>query len=167
MSERVGFHLRQMSADDRDEVSRLIFHSTNRYYVSIGREPIFKGDELSPSDILDVYQRIDPGEGIVAVDAQSRQIIGSCFVHPRETHVSLGIIKLILITLGVEWHERFSRRSSIALEQPTSLSAWYQVASIWTRIRSTLGPGSFRSRRFRTCSLKFRKAGCFTDRRTT
>ena len=94
MSEGGGFHLRGMSPDDRDEVSRLIFHSTNRYYVSIGREPIFKGDELSPADIFDVYEQIDPGEGIVAVDEKSRQIIGSCFVHPRETHVSLGIMNV-------------------------------------------------------------------------
>ncbi|MDP6722833.1 MAG: GNAT family N-acetyltransferase, partial [Pirellulaceae bacterium] len=67
-------------------------HSTNRYYVSIGREPIFKGDDLAAADIFDVYERIDPGEGIVAVDDQSRKIIGSCFVHPRETHISLGIM---------------------------------------------------------------------------
>lgn len=87
-----GFCLRPISQDDRDEVSRLIFHSTNRYYRSIGRQPIFKGDELSPSDIFDVYERIDPGEGIAAVDDESRKIIGSCFVHPRETHVSLGIM---------------------------------------------------------------------------
>lgn len=92
MSEHVGFHLRQMSSDDRDEVSRLVFHSTNRYYASIGREPIFKGDDLAAVDIFDVYERIDPGEGLVAVDDQSQQIIGSCFVHPRETHVSLGIM---------------------------------------------------------------------------
>ena len=92
MSESDCFHLRQMSPDDRDEVSRLIFHSTNQYYVSIGRKPIFKGDELSPSDIFDVYEQIDPREGIVAVDDRSRKIIGSCFVHPRETHVSLGIM---------------------------------------------------------------------------
>ena len=94
MTDSGGFHLRRMSADDRDEVSRLIFHSTNRYYLSIGREPLFKGDELSASDIFDVYERIDSGEGIVAVGDQSRQIIGSCFVHPRETHVSLGIMNV-------------------------------------------------------------------------
>lgn len=88
----MGYYLRQMSSDDREEVSRLIFHSTNRYYVSIGREPIFKGDDLAAADIFDVYERIDPGEGIVAVDDQSRKIIGSCFVHPRETHISLGIM---------------------------------------------------------------------------
>ncbi len=94
MSERQDIHLRRMSPDDRDEVSRLIFHSTNRYYASIGREPIFKGDELSPSDIFDVYERLDAGEGIVAVDDKSQQIVGSCFVHPRETHVSLGIMNV-------------------------------------------------------------------------
>jgi len=92
MSEKPGFQLRIISLDDRDEVTRLIFHSTNQYYLSIGREPIFKGDESAPSDIFDVYQRIDPDEGIVAVDDQSNQIIGSCFVHPRETHFSLGIM---------------------------------------------------------------------------
>ena len=92
MSEKAGFQLRTMSADDRDEVTRLVFHSTNQYYLSIGRQPIFKGAESAPSDIFDVYQRIDPGEGIVAVDDQSSQVIGSCFVHPRETHFSLGIM---------------------------------------------------------------------------
>ena len=87
-----GFHLRHMTPDDRDEVSRLIYHSTNQYYVSIGRGPIFQGDELSPGIMFDVYERIDPGQGLVAVDDQTGQIIGSCFVHPRETHVSLGIM---------------------------------------------------------------------------
>ena len=42
------------------EVTRLVFHSTNQYYESIGRAPIFQGDELSPADIFDVYQRIRP-----------------------------------------------------------------------------------------------------------
>jgi GNAT superfamily N-acetyltransferase len=81
-----------MSRDDREEVSRLIFHSTNQYYKSIGRQPVFQGDELTPVDMFDVYQRIDPDEGLVAVDDTSGQIIGSCFVHPRETHFSLGIM---------------------------------------------------------------------------
>lgn len=87
-----GFHLRNMSIGDRDEVSRLIFHSTNDYYESIGRQKIFQSDELLPADMFDVYEQLDPGEGLVAVDDQSNEIIGSCFVHPRETHVSLGIM---------------------------------------------------------------------------
>lgn len=88
------FHLRNMDAGDREDVSRLIYHSTNRYYVSIGREPIFQGDDMSASAIFDVYQRIDPGRGLVAIDDSTGAIIGSCFVHPRETHVSLGIMNV-------------------------------------------------------------------------
>lgn len=91
-STKHGFHLRNMMCDDRDEVSRLIFHSTNDYYESIGRQKIFQGDELLPADMFDVYAQIDPGQGLVAVDDHSDEIIGSCFVHPRETHVSLGIM---------------------------------------------------------------------------
>ena len=87
-----GFQLRNMIGDDRDEVARLIFHGTNQYYLSIGREPIFRDDELAPGVMFDVYEQIDPGEGIVAIDDANGRIIGSCFVHPRETHVSLGIM---------------------------------------------------------------------------
>ncbi|MBM84033.1 MAG: GNAT family N-acetyltransferase [Planctomycetaceae bacterium] len=86
------FHLRNMTPNDREEVSRLIFHSTNDYYVSIGRDKIFQGDELAPSEMFDVYEKIDSGEGLVAIDDDTGEIIGSCFVHPRETHVSLGIM---------------------------------------------------------------------------
>lgn len=88
----MGFHLRQMLAEDRATVARLIFHSTNRYYQSIGREPIFTGDELSTSIIIDVYDSLDPGQAIVAVDDANDQVVGSCFIHPRETHLSLGIM---------------------------------------------------------------------------
>ena len=93
--------LRNMVPGDRDEIARLIYHSTNQYCVSIGRPPLFSGDELSTSIFFDVYQRIDPGRGLVAVDRATGQIIGSCFVHPRETHVSLGIMNV--------HHEHFRR----------------------------------------------------------
>jgi ribosomal protein S18 acetylase RimI-like enzyme len=89
---RMSVHLRQMLPEDREAVAGLIFHSTNQYYRSIGRDPIFTGDELSTSIIIDVYNQLDPGQAIVAVDDASDQIIGSCFVHPRETHISLGIM---------------------------------------------------------------------------
>ncbi|MDP6442300.1 MAG: GNAT family N-acetyltransferase [Pirellulaceae bacterium] len=102
-----GFQIRNMTPDDRDDVARLIFHGTNQYYVSIGRQPIFSGDELSPAVMFDVYEQIDPGRGIVAVDDASGQIIGSCFVHPRETHFSLGIMN--------SHHEHFGRGVARAL----------------------------------------------------
>ncbi len=86
------FHLRGMQPKDRDSVARLVFHSTNRYYESIGRDPIFQGDELSPVEMFDVYQKLDSGQGIVAIDDATSEMIGLCFVHPRETHYSLGIM---------------------------------------------------------------------------
>ncbi len=89
-----SYHLRDMCLEDREAVSRLIFHSTNRYYQSIGRDPIFQGDELSPSQMFDVYQQLDANQGIVAIDDQSQEMIGLCFVHPRETHFSLGIMNV-------------------------------------------------------------------------
>ena len=86
------FHLRPMTPTDREAIARIIFHGTNQYYESIGKGPIFQGDELSPAVMFDVYERLDPAKGWVAVDDETETIIGSCFVHPRETHVSLGIM---------------------------------------------------------------------------
>ena len=88
----MGVYLRQMLPHDREAVASLIFHSTNQYYQSIGRDPIFTGDQLSTSIIIDVYDQLDPGQAIVAIDDASEQVIGSCFIHPRETHISLGIM---------------------------------------------------------------------------
>jgi hypothetical protein len=54
-----------------------------------------------------------------------------------------------------------------AATRANNLSGWYRVASTWARSHSTREPGSFRSKRFRIRTLKFRQAGCLTDRRMT
>src|SRR6185436_11230122 len=38
------------------------------------------------------YRRISPGHCVVAADPASGSLLGACFYHPRETHVSLGIM---------------------------------------------------------------------------
>ena len=86
-------HIRNIELGDREEVSRLIFESLNQYYTSIGRGPLMSGDPVEAASIFfDVYEDLDPGLGWVAVDAGS--ILGVCFAHPRETHVSLGIMSV-------------------------------------------------------------------------
>ncbi len=95
-------HIRIMRPEDRAEIARLIFHSLNAYYDSIGRGELLKGDPLTAAVFFDVYQKLDPDEGIVAVDDDSGRIIGSCFVHPRETHISLGIMNV--------HHDHFGRK---------------------------------------------------------
>ncbi len=39
-----------------------------------------------------MYEDLDPGCCVVAEDSDSGTLLGSCFYHPRETHVSLGIM---------------------------------------------------------------------------
>jgi GNAT superfamily N-acetyltransferase len=86
--------LRAMTDVDQDAVAALIFSSTNAWYEANGRPPIFSG---APSDVLlfcHVYEDLDPGCCILAVDDDSGRIAGSCFYHPRLTHVSLGIMNV-------------------------------------------------------------------------
>ncbi|MEM8954408.1 MAG: GNAT family N-acetyltransferase [Verrucomicrobiota bacterium] len=87
-----GYAIRRMEPGDRDAIAAVIYHSLNAYYVSIGRGEVMTGGEETAAIFFDVYEKIDPGEGIIAVDDESGAIIGSCFVHPRETHFSLGIM---------------------------------------------------------------------------
>lgn len=81
-----------MRPDEALPVATLIFESTNHWYESKGFGKIFQGE---PEDCLvfpEVYEDLDPGCCLVAVDRESERIIGSCFYHPRESHVSLGIM---------------------------------------------------------------------------
>ena len=83
-----------METDEWNEVAKLIHESTNSWYVANGKNPIFNGP---PSDALlfcEVYEALDPGCCILAVCRESGKIAGSCFYHPRTTHVSLGIMNV-------------------------------------------------------------------------
>ena len=83
-----------METDEWNEVAELIHESTNSWYVANGKNPIFNGP---PSDALlfcEVYEALDPGCCILAVCRESGKIAGSCFYHPRTTHVSLGIMNV-------------------------------------------------------------------------
>jgi hypothetical protein len=42
----------------------------------------------------EVYEALDPGCCVVAEDAGTGRLVGSCFYHPRQTHVSLGIMNV-------------------------------------------------------------------------
>lgn len=85
--------IRQMTADDRIEVADLICVSTNVWYQIRGAGPIFPGPEVT--DVYyQVYEAMDPGHGIVAMDETTGRLMGSCFIHPRTTHISLGIMNV-------------------------------------------------------------------------
>jgi GNAT superfamily N-acetyltransferase len=88
------FALRPMTVDDRSELADLICVSTNYWYRVHRGFDVFSGGPAATEVFVDVYQTLDPDFGIVAVHQQTGRLMGSCFVHPRETHVSLGIMNV-------------------------------------------------------------------------
>ncbi|RCS54132.1 GNAT family N-acetyltransferase [Bremerella cremea] len=89
-----SYLLRAMRSDDWDEVAALIFHSTNAWYQANGKPPIFQGETSAARLFCEVYEALDPGCCVLAVCEASGQIAGSCFYHPRSTHMSLGIMNV-------------------------------------------------------------------------
>ena len=84
--------LRNATREDWNSVAELIYLSTNYWYQTNGKPAIFQGEPSSTRLFCEVYEALDPGCCLVAVDEQLGHIVGSCFYHPRETHVSLGIM---------------------------------------------------------------------------
>ena len=94
MNNEKRFIFRSMLENEWDEVAELIHHSTNFWYQSNGKDLIFKG---LPSDALlfcEVYEDLDPGCCLIAKCLNSGKIAGSCFYHPRKSHISLGIMNV-------------------------------------------------------------------------
>ena len=86
------FKLRTMTLADRSEVAELIHVSTNYWYEANRNMKIF-GCQPGEVDLFcRVYEDLDPGCCVVAEHTSTGRIIGSCFYHPRSTHVSLGIM---------------------------------------------------------------------------
>ena len=86
--------IRTMISADRDAVAELICVSTNHYYQTHGRPAIFGAGDDVTTVFFDVYESLDPGCGLIAENEKTGRLMGSCFYHPRETHVSLGIMNV-------------------------------------------------------------------------
>jgi predicted N-acetyltransferase YhbS len=84
--------LRPMTPDDDDAVAELIVASTNHWYREhFGRE-VFGCSAAEARLFGEVYRAIDPVPGLVVEDTATGRLAGSCFYHPRPTHVGLGIM---------------------------------------------------------------------------
>jgi len=86
--------LRPMQPEDRSEVGELIYVSINYYYGVHGMPKRFTGGPGSTEVFFDVYESLDPGCGVVAVNERTGRLMGSCFFHPRPRHVTLGILNV-------------------------------------------------------------------------
>ncbi len=83
-----------MRTDEWQEVAELIYHSTNSWYTTNGKETIFKGPPADTILFCQVYEDLDPGCCLIAQCKETGKIAGCCFYHPRKTHVSLGIMNV-------------------------------------------------------------------------
>lgn len=87
-----ALRIRAMTRDDWPEVAELIHVSTNYWYETNRNFRIFPCRPEQVDLFCRVYEDLDPGCCLVAEHPETKRIIGSCFYHPRETHVSLGIM---------------------------------------------------------------------------
>ncbi len=87
-------HLRPMEPEDRSEVAELICVSTNYWYQMRGAPAVFPAGPEATAIFCEVYESLDPGCCVVAQNRRNGRLMGSCFYHPREHHVSLGIMNV-------------------------------------------------------------------------
>ncbi len=86
--------MRLMKETDFDSVAELIFLSTNFWYQAHLGHPIFQCRPLDCRIFCEIYEELDPGSALVLEHSKTGMIVGSCFFHVRETHVSLGIMNV-------------------------------------------------------------------------
>jgi GNAT superfamily N-acetyltransferase len=87
--------IRAMRPEEVGAVAEVVWASTNAWYKANRGFDVFTGGVESCRLFPDTYEAIDPGCCVVAEDSEQRgRLMGSCFYHPRETHVALGIMNV-------------------------------------------------------------------------
>lgn len=87
--------LRPLTDDDRNVYAHMLHRSFNTWYGAHGwPSDYFRCAPEQAGIFLDIYNDISPGSSIAAFDANSGQLMGGCFFHPREHHVSLGVMSV-------------------------------------------------------------------------
>jgi ribosomal protein S18 acetylase RimI-like enzyme len=87
-----GLRLRTMRGDEWAEVAELIYLSTNAWYQAKRGISIFTGDPSACEIFCATYEALDPDCCLVVENTRTGRIVGSCFYHPRPTHISIGIV---------------------------------------------------------------------------
>jgi GNAT superfamily N-acetyltransferase len=87
------FTLDVLRPADHDAAARLLHRSLVHWYESRLNQGARFGDSHEPFRLFpEVYEALDPGHAIAARDEVTRELLGVCFIHPRETHIAVGIV---------------------------------------------------------------------------
>lgn len=90
-----SFTLRPLGDSDVPEYSRLVYDSFNAWYSRHGwKRNYFACKPDQTAVFYDIYNDLTPGSSVAVFDERSGRMIGACFYHPREHHVSLGIMSV-------------------------------------------------------------------------
>jgi GNAT superfamily N-acetyltransferase len=85
--------LRPMVEADIPAHVAMLKRSFNEWYWNHGwGQDYFKCEARELAIFWEIYRRISPGHCVVAVHPDSGKMLGACFYHPREHHVTLGIM---------------------------------------------------------------------------
>ena len=79
------------------EIGALIYDSTNAWYLKNRGFSVYNCTKEDAKIYCQIYDDLDAAYGgccFIAYDTEANRIAGSCFVHPRSTHVSLGIMNV-------------------------------------------------------------------------
>ena len=85
--------IRPLLPADHEAAARLLHRSLVDWYQRHLNQGARFGDSPDPFRLFpEVYAALDPDDALAAVDESSGELLGVCFVHPRPTHVALGIV---------------------------------------------------------------------------
>lgn len=89
------FDLRPLNDSDRSEYADLVHSSFNAWYWKKGWcTDYFKCPPEDAAVFYDIYNDLTPASSVAAVHRKTGKLLGACFYHPREYHVSLGIMSV-------------------------------------------------------------------------
>ncbi len=93
MKDEQSFLLRPLRDSDVPEYAEMLYSAFNAWYWRRGwGKDYFSCTAQETSVFYDIYNDLSPECSVAAFDRANGRILGACFYHPRETHVSLGIM---------------------------------------------------------------------------
>ena len=86
------FTIGRLQPEQFDEAAELIHSSTNAWYLKNTGRVAFSCEPTACRLFPDTYDALDSGQCICVTDDTTGKLIGTCYLHPRETHIGVGIV---------------------------------------------------------------------------